>query len=166
MKRMLTLSEDIAVGRKPADRRQAADDVVRSAQYLDPTDRRLIEQVYRYGQPVRGLAALMDKKPGVLRRRIDRLISRMESVEFRTVCECLPLFPEPYRAVAELRHLRGRSLANIAEETGLPFHQVRERLRAVQALIRVGRALMAASAVSKLNLTDFTEGPADVINDE
>lgn len=156
MKRMLTLSEDIAVGDRPADHRAAADDLVRMAAHLDPADRRLIEQVYRYGQPVRGIAALMGKRPGVLRRRIDRLKKRMNTEEFRTVCECLPLFPEPYRRVAQLRHLRGLSLAKISEETGLPFHQVRERLRAVQALVRVGRALMAASAVSKLDLSGFT----------
>ncbi|MEM8782474.1 MAG: hypothetical protein AAGE65_06400 [Planctomycetota bacterium] len=157
---MLSLNENIARGETPRSRRDAAADLVRWAQYLDPADRRLIEQVYRYGQPVRGLAALMGTRPGVLRRRLDRLILRMESQEFRTVCECLPLFPEPYRPVAELRHVRGRSLAKIVEETGLPLHQVRERLRAVQALIRVGRALMAASAVAKLNPADFAANRA------
>ena len=149
---------DIAVLQGSRAGRDSAADLVRLARYLDPVDRRLIEQVYRYGQPVRGVAALTGRRPAVLRRRLHRLKARMEGGDFRTVCECLDLFPEPYRAVAELRHLRGRSLANIGQETGLSLHQVRERLVAVQGLIRVGRALRAASAVSKLDPAAFLGG--------
>lgn len=130
--------------------RRGAEELVRWARYLDPEDRRLIVQVFQQGQPICGLAPVWGTRESVLRGRVDRLRDRMRTKEFRVVAECLDLFPEPYRLVAELRYLRGRSLAAVVAETGLTLHQVRERLGAVDALIRVGRALMTANAVSKL----------------
>lgn len=128
-----------------------AEEVVRLAKFLDGDERQLVIQVYRHGQPVSGLAVLSGVKPASLHRRLANIRKRMSGSDFRVVSECLDLFPVKYRVVAERRYLRGFSLDRIVRETGLTMHQVRQRLNASRALIKVAGALMTANAVSRLS---------------
>ncbi len=149
---MNAVEEQGAIRARGRHRRARVDGVeaVRLAGFLDPADRRLVEQVYGQGQPVSGVAGLMGVKPTRLHRRLAKLRRRMAGREFRVVAECLELFPPNYRPVAERRYLRGHSLERIVGDTGLSLHQVRQRLHAADALIKVAHALMTADAVSKL----------------
>lgn len=128
-----------------------ADELVRRSRFLDVAERQLIVQAYGYGQPISGLAALSGVRPATLHRRIAKIRKRISGKDFQVVSECLELFPAKYRAVAKHRYLMGFSLDRIVRETGLTMHQVRQRLNAARALIKVAGALMAANAVSRLS---------------
>ncbi len=130
--------------------RLGAEQAVRLARHLDNDERRLVEQVYRHGQPVAGLAALAGVRPEVLRRRLTSIGKRMQGPDFQVVSECLELFPAKYQPVARLKYLQGYSLQRLARVTGLTLHQARQQLCAVEALISVARQLMAADAVAGL----------------
>ncbi len=127
-----------------------AEEAVRMAKFLCEPERRLVEQVFRHGLPIAGIAAVAGTRPGVLHRRLEKVCKRMNTVEFRVVSEVWELFPTKYQSVARLRFLQGYSLERVAQATELTVHQVRQRLCAIDALIRVGRQLMAASAVRGL----------------
>lgn len=125
--------------RKRVDRRQA-ETLVERAALLPGEDRLLVEGVFRDGRSVtqlaqvwrRGDAATIDVR--TLRRRLQRVLRRMHTPEFRHVAAHHEAWPAPMSRVATACILHGLTLRQAAEHLGLSVHTVRRNFDAVLAL--------------------------------
>lgn len=115
--------------------RDTVDQLIDRATLLDPTERALIEAIYRDGKPVVELAPLLAADPRVLRRRIRRIVRRAMSHEFAIVAQHRDRWPATRKRVATLCVLQGLSLREAASHLGISLHAVRRQHAAVQALI-------------------------------
>ena len=106
----------------------------RAAAYLNPTDRFLIEQVFRHGLPVRSIARQMKKPNENIYRLVGKLVTRVESKPFKFVTGHLPLLPKHLKSTAQLAVLEGLSQRDVAKLTGKSLHQVRRELTMIQGL--------------------------------
>lgn len=110
---------------------------MRRAEHLDAVDRLLLEQVFVHGVTITDLARFRGERRERLGRRVASLMRRIGSPMFVYVAGHLDLLPSPARRAADLFYLKGRSLRDIARETGMTLHHVREHIRMVRALSRL-----------------------------
>lgn len=121
-------------------RRRHRDDIERlldRASHLPATDRVLVEQVYRHGVPVVDIARLSGQPPRKLRRRLARLLKRMNSPLFAFLIRHGDQLPQPLRRTGELIVLEGHSLRRAVSLSEQSLHRVREHLRTLQTLAQL-----------------------------
>ncbi|MEM9019303.1 MAG: hypothetical protein AAGC44_01970 [Planctomycetota bacterium] len=124
--------------------RDRPEQVVRLAQHLPTLERRLIEQHLMDGLAVADLARLYREHPRTTRRRIERLVTRMHSPEFRLTVLHPDLLPRELRRVAQLLFVQGRSLRETARLTRRTLHRIRNQRTAIQALAQMHDQAIAA----------------------
>jgi hypothetical protein len=117
-------------------RRDEVERLLELAQHLAERDRLLLEQVYRHGLVVADLARVSGGNPDALRRRIQRLIHRLDDPVFHFVVGHGDLLAPVVRRVATRVILHGRPLRQAAADTGLSLHEVREHVAEVRAIAR------------------------------
>ena len=126
--------------------RDRPEQVVRLAQHLPTLQRRLIEQHLMEGLTVADLARLYREHPRTTRRRIERLVERMHSPEFRLTVLHPDLLPAELQRVARLLFVQGRSLRDTARLTRRTLHRIRNQRTALQTLAHVHDRAAAARA--------------------
>ena len=127
---------DRGVGGRVA-RRDRVEALVDGARYLGERDRALVEQVYRYGASVAGVARLTGEPVWRVRRRLRRLVARVNDPLFGFLVMYGDVVPAGARRTAEMVVFRGLSLRRAAALTGRSLHRVRGDLGVVRALARV-----------------------------
>lgn len=118
-------------------RRELCDQVLARAAWLEPSDRALLEAVYRDGRSAVELAQLTGDNPRTLRRRIRRLVRRVLGPEFAFVAGRRERWTSSRRRVAEACILHGQSMRTAASELGVSLHTVRRHLAAIRAQYEV-----------------------------
>lgn len=137
-------------------RREAVETILHRAVWIDPSDRVLVEAVYRDHRTVADLARLLGTDDRSLRRRVRRIVQRLLSPQFVFVASSMarsatsrrpssPASPPPgpwsdtRRRVAEHCVLNGRSLRDAARALNLSLHVVRRHRDALHACFEMER---------------------------
>ncbi|MFI4859504.1 MAG: hypothetical protein ACIAXF_02360 [Phycisphaerales bacterium JB063] len=110
--------------------------LVRLADALPEDEAGLIRGRFAEGLTYRTLARRYRTDPRRIRRRIERIASRMQSPEFRfTLLHESELTPK-LRKTARLLFLHGQSLRHTAQATGNSLHRIRTDRATLQTLAR------------------------------
>ena len=115
-------------------RRDQVEQLLERAQYLSEPDRLLIEQVYQHGISITDLARLTNNPSRSLRRRVVRLIQRMDSPMFMFVVRNQFRLPPEALRVGQLVLCQGHSLRRAAKVAGRSLHHIRRHLQTVYDL--------------------------------
>jgi DNA-directed RNA polymerase specialized sigma24 family protein len=119
--------------------------VLQRAEHLPPGDRDLIRAVYALGRSVQEIARLSaaalgrEPRPNecrLLRRRVRRLLARLEDPLFGFAAERCKVWPPTMRRVAELCVLGGQSQREAMAALGLSYHTVRRHWQAITDMAR------------------------------
>ncbi|MCE9590190.1 MAG: helix-turn-helix domain-containing protein [Planctomycetes bacterium] len=117
--------------------RGRAERLVDLARRLPPPDRALIDQLLSRGCGLREIATLTGRPTGAVRRRVRRLLRRLNSPAFVFLDEHAAGLGEPERRTAQLVVFQGLSLRAAATTQGLSLHRVRGHIQRFRALARV-----------------------------
>ncbi len=117
-------------------RREHAERLLQRAAFLSDDDRLLIEQVYDRGVSICDLARLTHTQPRRLRRRVVKLIQRLDSPLFLFVIRNDNDLPRDTRLVAKLAICNGYSMRRVAHLTGRSLHFVRQQLQCITTMAR------------------------------
>ncbi|MEM1165090.1 MAG: hypothetical protein AAGI30_02235 [Planctomycetota bacterium] len=115
--------------------RKHAELILERARWLMPTDRAVIEAVYRDGFSVAHLADLHGSPPRSTRRRVRQTVAAVMSVEFDFVLRHRDTWPPIRRRVATACILQGRAMRDASRHLKLSLHTVRTELGIIRALI-------------------------------
>ncbi len=131
-------------------RRETAERLVERAAHLPQLDRYLVEGVFRDGRSIADLAAVWSDHPQPgrsaksLRRRLHRLVERLDSPGFVLVAECRDRWAPTRRRVATACFLHGQSLRQAADSLGMSLHTVRRHFEAITAIAEAPRPGVAS----------------------
>lgn len=114
--------------------------VLRLATMLSPTDRVLVEAIYERQLPVKDVAQLLSRHPATVRRRLHRLLMRLDAPLTRFILAHSHTWPQDRRRIARARHVRGCSQRSTAHMLKLSLHRVRMEDRAVLAAFQHARS--------------------------
>jgi len=126
-------------------RRDFAERLVERAKHLAEPDRYLIEGVFRDGRSIAELSAMWGehpergRSPKALRRRLHRLVERLNSPRYLFVAEYRDRWAPTRRRVATACVLHGMSLREAAEALGTSLHTVRRHFDAVNEIVEAMR---------------------------
>lgn len=118
------------------DARLEPEQIVRLAQALPDDDRLLLERRFGDGLTLRDIARRHRRNAQTLGRRIERLVDRLQSPEFRFTVLHQDRMPRPLRRTATLLFVHGRSLRETAKVTRKTLHRVRCDRAMLQTLAR------------------------------
>jgi len=110
------------------------DRLVRRAHWLEPSDRELILAMFRDGKSAVAIAQLMNESPRNVRRRVRRLIERLNDPRVAYVVAHHESWSKSRKAIARSLFIQGRSMRETTEELGLSFYSVRKHREAVEAM--------------------------------
>jgi hypothetical protein len=116
------------------DGRAFAESVLRRCEWLTPGDRQLLRSIYADGNPIARLAPMLRTGERALRRRIERLLDRVNSRRFAYVAVRHTHWPTVRRHIAASMVLQGRSLRQTATAMGMSLYSVRRHYEAINAL--------------------------------
>jgi hypothetical protein len=127
----MSASVENAVLRK---RRPVCDEAVLAgrAELLDRADRDLLLGVWVHRGSVELMAHLAGCHPQTIRRRVRKLLERIESPAFLSAARALSLLPARQAQIARLHFCQNRSLRQIARECGLSLHEVRRQVHEIR----------------------------------
>ena len=130
---VLPLNDSIA--RQKQLRTLRNDDIIAArADLLAPEDRDLIKAVVINGQSAEMIARIAGVRGSTLRKRVRKLLKRINSPDFIDTARILPLLNPTQLAVAKAHILQGKSIRAVASETNLSYHTVRKTLTQVRAI--------------------------------
>lgn len=119
-----------------------AADLADLACHLDPSDRALINAIYRHGMSAAEFARAVHMTPANIRNRVRRIVRRMISAPFRYVLAHRSGWPHAMRRVAEAIFLEGRTQREAAAATGVSLHHVRQIHQRVITLCSANEVVM------------------------
>lgn len=163
---MLSQSEQIVDQRSRTPREQI-ETLVARARFLPPDDRLLVHAVYVHGTAICDFAALTDRCPRSVSRRLQSLLDRLRSPEYVYVtAHANQYLSEPVAAPqaapgdqasrrvlpvsAQIRRIardcivEGKPLRQLARELGVSYFSLRQRRIALRALAEAGAAASLA----------------------
>ena len=122
------------------DRRRSRRDhiecLLELAKHLPETDRLLVDQVYRYGIAISDIARLHGHAPRNIRRRVAKLLVRLNSPLYKYVVFHHDKLSEDIRRVAVLVVLHGHSLRRAATISNKSLHRIRENIKELRIMAR------------------------------
>ncbi|HVZ94833.1 MAG TPA: hypothetical protein VG797_10020 [Phycisphaerales bacterium] len=127
--------ERVDVDLRRREWRQQADRLVRLSQWLRPDERAMVDSVFGRGISAAKLAVIRGESARAMRRRIQRIVKRMASAEYRAVARWCGDWPAARQRVARACFLEGRTLREAAKVLGISVHTVRAHLSAVRAIV-------------------------------
>lgn len=132
--RVERVGAEVVAGR--ADRRRQAEWVLSMAEHLKPTDRVLIEQVYRDGRSATDVARLFRRNVRSTQYKLHAIVIRIQSDDFQRLLLHEDLLPREVQATARRLILEGRGLRATARLTGLSLHRVRQQHTRIRSLLQ------------------------------
>lgn len=130
----------IADHRNTLETRELSETLLNRAQFLEPADRALLEQVLEKGVRPRDIARVAGTSTRTIQRRVRNLMRRLADPDVLYVLRQHRGWSAPLRQVALALWVRRRTLRQTAAELGLSLHRVRQHAAAVRGLIEQGRA--------------------------
>lgn len=115
--------------------RELSELIVRRADFLAPSDRELIIDVFGRGRRTRDLAVLLRQPVSRVRRRVRALTQRLLSDRFLFVVRNHQRWPTLRRQIGTACILRGETTRDAAARAGASLHAARRELDAISALI-------------------------------
>ena len=109
------------------------------ADVLPRQDGELMRAVFVEGRSKREMGRLLGVDGRALRRRLEKLVQRVESPKFGFVRAHLSRMGPARRRVAVACVLHGRSLREAAAELGTPLNAVRRHMDALHAMFEAGK---------------------------
>jgi lambda repressor-like predicted transcriptional regulator len=97
-------------------------------------ERALVEALLEHGHSMRALARLMGLWPSTLRRRLDRVVTRMASPKFTFFAARMPGLSHARRRVGRACVLHGMSLRRASRELRMSHHTIRRHVDALHAM--------------------------------
>lgn len=160
---MLSQSEQDVEPRGSTPREQI-ETLVARARFLPPDDRLLVQAVYVHGTAICDFAALTDRCPRSVSRRLQSILHRLRSPEFVYVTARASEYladpgddrppaapteaPRRARSASELVRriardciIEGKPLRQLARELGVSYFSLRQRRIALRALADAGAAV-------------------------
>lgn len=116
--------------------RDRTERLLQLSEYLPTHERLLLTQVLEHGLSAADIARLTDDKPDCVRRRIRRLMERLDSPLFRFAASRFELLPRDLQTTARRHILEGHSLRKTAQLTGLSLHRIRQQRRSLETLAK------------------------------
>lgn len=114
--------------------RAFAETVLHRSEWLSPGDRQLIRSIYGDGHAVSSLAPMLRTREQSLRRRVRKLLERINSRRFAFVAVRLNHWPATRKRVASSMVLQGQSLRETADRLGMSLYNVRRHYDVINAL--------------------------------
>lgn len=130
---------DAALQRRLSQGRAEAERLRALAEHLPAADRALIEAMYGDGLRSEAIAALRGTSASAVRRRIGRLVDRMERPEFAAVVTMARACPGERWDAARLVVVEGRSLREAARMLGVTLHEARKEVARARAMGEAAR---------------------------
>ncbi len=124
------------------------DQLVHRAHWLENKDRDLIIATFRDGQSANLIAHRLAQDPRHIRRRIKRLVHRLNDPRVAYVVEHSEAWTRSKRAIAQSLFIQGRSIREVTESLGVSFYSVRKHREAINAMSQANA--QANSRSSKL----------------
>jgi DNA-directed RNA polymerase specialized sigma24 family protein len=121
--------------RNKLDVREMSERILNRAEFLDPEDRALLEQVLERGVPPREIAVLSGRSTRSVQRRVRNLMRRLADPGVVCVLREHRRWERPTGAVALAVWVRGWTLRHTAERLGLSLHRVRQQVATVRGRI-------------------------------
>ena len=118
-----------------ADRQTLAEVVLQRAEWLDSSDRALIEQVFGRGGRPREMAAILQVSPRTVQRRIRELVRRLTDPQVLVVLRRQGRWDRTIGSVALAHWVRRRTYRQIGAEKGLTLYEVRQQIQFARGLI-------------------------------
>ena len=116
------------------NRRSIAEKVVMRAEFLDSTDRALLQAVFDRGITAAEIARAIGERPETMRRRVQRLVERLGSNPYQFVMRQLKNWPPCQQKVGESVFLRGLSHREASQQLGMSLHRVRREVERIRSL--------------------------------
>jgi hypothetical protein len=114
--------------------RAAAEAILHRSEWLGPADRQLLKSIFGDGHSVARLAPMLHTGKRSLRRRVKRLLDRLNSRRFAFVAVRHNHWTPTRRRVAAAMVLQGLSMREASESLRLSLHNVRRHYDAINAL--------------------------------
>ena len=128
-------TEPSKANKKPLlNRRMIAEKVVMRAEFLDSTDRALLEAVFDKGITAAEIARTIGERPANMRRRVRKLVERLGSNPYQFVMRQLENWPPCQRRVGESVFLKGLSHREASQQLGMSLHKVRLEVERIRSL--------------------------------
>jgi len=118
------------------DRRRGVERVLSLAEHLAPSDRALLEQIFRHGQRVNDLALACGRPVDQLRRRVRKLMARIREPQFVQAVELGRLLPDDLQEIVRRVVLQGQSVRSTAVSMRIPHHALRMRLAVARGMLQ------------------------------
>lgn len=150
---------DAAADLRRRKRRDLSDHLLLRAEWLEPSERALVEAVYRDGRSAIELAALAGRTPRSMRRRLRRIVRRVLAPEFVFVAQRRSRWTASRRRVADACILHGRSMREAATELGLTLHTIRRHMEAIRAQIESQIESQLESQIESQHESQHAGGP-------
>jgi len=126
------ISEDMDLRKRRED--SLTDQIVRRAHWLEPRDCELVLLMFRDGRSARSIALLNDDCPRQIRRRIKRLVHRLQDPRVAYVVAHHESWSKSRKSIARALFIQGRSIRETTDELGLSFYSVRKHREAIDAM--------------------------------
>ncbi len=114
--------------------RALVDSILHRSEWLGPGDRQLLRSIYADGHPLAQLAPMLRTGERSLRRRVEKLLERLNSRRFAFVAVRHERWPQTRRRVAASMVLQGLSMRETADRMGMSLYGVRRHYEAINAL--------------------------------
>jgi len=114
-------------------KREQVEQILARASWLPESDRAVLEAVFREGKTVAEVAALIGCPARALRRRVRRLLDRVQAPRFVFVTSRLDGWPPTRRRVARACVIEWCSLRDAARQLGISLYAVRRHHEAINA---------------------------------
>ena len=126
------MSEDIDLRKKRDD--SLTDRLVLRAHWLEASDRELILSMFRDGNSANTIADILGQCPRQVRRRINRLVSRLNDPRVAYVVAHHDHWSKTKRLIAQSLFIEGRSIRETVDDLGVSFYSVRKHREAIDAM--------------------------------
>ena len=119
-----------------------AERIRQRAGWLEGQERTLIELVYSRGVPLKQLAELMETRPESLRRKIIRLVKRLNHPAYQCVLENQKNFTRIQRKMLKQHYVQGKTISQIADQCGCSRYQVETAIDRLRQFINRKKAAL------------------------
>jgi DNA-directed RNA polymerase specialized sigma24 family protein len=124
-----------AARQRVLDRRDAMEQVMTLARHLDTPDRDLVRSIYDRGLTAAELARASGQSAPRIRRRLNKVLNRLASPEYRFVLRFGETWPGERKRVGEAIFVMGWTQRDAAKRTGLSLHTVRTEQARIEAMM-------------------------------
>jgi len=115
-------------------RESLTDHIVHRADWLEPADCELVLSIFRDGRTACSIAKLTNQPPRIIRKRIKRLVTRLNDPCVAYVIAHLDQWSKSRREIAHALFIQGYSMRETTDELGVSLYSVRKHRQEIEAM--------------------------------